>query len=475
MISFLLNDKPVHLEKARPNLTVLEFLREQQNLTGTKEGCASGDCGACTVVLVEYDSTSDKLEYRSINSCITFIPTLHGKQLITVEYLADDANLHPVQQAMVKHHGSQCGFCTPGFVMSIFAQYQQKQAVNKSEVETALSGNLCRCTGYRPIIDAAIEACSQYEPDKFAQQEPNTVSTLQTLKSKGDISGIFVPDSIVELGNIRLKNPDATLVAGGTDIALESTQQYQDFDSVIYLGNVQELKRIEEQANGLLIGAAVTYQKMQTSLLNHFPELEELVSRLGSLPVRNQGTMGGNVANASPIGDTPPFLIALGASINLDDGITQRTVPARDFFVGYRKTQMYSHEWIDSVFIPYKKPDTQLRAYKVSKRYEDDISTLCCVFSLRLKDGLIESITCGFGGVAATPVYLEQLELELVGLKWSEQTTFQKGGSIINKAFSPISDVRASADYRKKLLGNLWQRFWLETNAIPSNFISRVS
>lgn len=475
MINFLLNDKPVAIANIRPDMTVLEFLREQKQLTGTKEGCASGDCGACTAVIVEHNSSSDHLEYRSINTCITFVAALQGKQLITVEFLADEGNLHPVQQAMVKHHGSQCGFCTPGFVMSIFAQYQQKRPIKRSEVETILSGNLCRCTGYRPIIDATIEACNSYSPDKFSAQEEGTLNKLKTITNSSQTSGIYIPTSRKELSDFKLNHPNAILVAGGTDIALESTQLYRDFEEIIYLGDVQELNRIDEQKNGLRIGAAVSYQKMLPLLVKHFPDLEELITRLGSLPVRNQGTMGGNIANASPIGDTPPVLLALGAMINLDNGSTQRSLPAREFFVGYRKTKMTSQEWIDSIFIPYQTTENKIRAYKVSKRFEDDISTICSVFNLRLNGDAIASIHSGFGGIAATPVIAERLELELVGLNWSELTTFKKGRAILEQSFSPISDVRGSANYRQKLIVSLWQRFWLETNSENSNIITRVS
>lgn len=464
MINFLLNDTLITLDDIRPNLTVLEYLREHAHLTGTKEGCASGDCGACTAVIAEYNPNSKSLEYKSVNSCITFVAALHGKQLITVEHLADGKNLHPVQQAMVDHHGSQCGFCTPGFVMSLFAQYQKQESVDRHHIEHVLSGNLCRCTGYRPIVDAALASCNQYKTDKFAKNAGNTIQTLSKITPRAEVTGVFIPDSKAALSEVKQANPEARLIAGGTDIALESTQLYRDFDSVIYLGRVEELNRLIEDEKGLVIGAGVTYQKMLPTLLKHFPEVEELITRLGSMPVRNQGTMGGNVANASPIGDSPPLLIALQAEVIVDNGDIQRRIPVADFFTGYRQTQMRKEEWIDSIFIPYAPPNSHLRAYKVSKRFEDDISTVCAVFELRIDGGKVVQINTGFGGVAATPIGLTLLSDTLQGLDWASKTTFEKGQAIIANAFNPISDVRASADYRQTLLVNLWRRFWLETN-----------
>ncbi|UAA37129.1 xanthine dehydrogenase small subunit [Paraneptunicella aestuarii] len=477
MISFLLNDKPVHLNEAPPNQTVLEFLRENRSMTGTKEGCASGDCGACTTVLAEYNTVNDSLEYKTINSCITFLPALHGKQLITVEYLSNNKELHPVQEAMVKHHGSQCGFCTPGFVMSIFAQYQQQQPVDRTDIEHALSGNLCRCTGYRPIIDAALDACNHYQEDKFAKLAQGTIAKLKALQNQDSRPGtdrLFLPANREELAATIKQHPTAKLVAGATDLALESTQLYKDFSGLIYLGNVTELNVIEQNNDALTIGAAVNYQKFLPVLLQHYPELEELFVRLGSLPIRNQGTMGGNVANASPIGDTPPVLLALNASINLDDGTQRRSVPARNFFHGYRQTDLKATEWIESISIPKRHPDDVIRAYKVSKRYEDDISTVCAVFKIRTQHGYIHSISSGFGGVAAVPSEAKKLSFALVGLDWKEASTHDKGRNCLATSFSPITDVRASNDYRQKLIVNLWKRFWLETSQADNKIATRV-
>lgn len=352
--------------------------------------------------------------------------------------------------------------------MSMFARYQQRKPITKHEVETVLSGNLCRCTGYRPIVDATIAACEQstqqaFQTDKFSDVERHTLEQLQAIESSTAIESVFVPANRAELTTCRQANPQARLVAGGTDIALESTQMLRDFPGVIYLGKVAELHKLEAGDSGLTIGASVTYSTLMPLLLKHFPDLRELFERLGSLPVRNQGTMGGNVANASPIGDTPPVLIALNATIRLDNGTQHRDIPATDFFTGYRQTQMQADEWIDSIFIPYLPENTQLRAYKISKRFEDDISTVCAVFKLTLSQSSVASLTTGFGGVAATPVAASQLEQQVTACNWHEKTTQETGAKVLKTAFSPITDVRASADYRQTMILNLWQRFWIET------------
>jgi xanthine dehydrogenase small subunit len=473
MISFLLNDKAVQISDASADTTLLNYLRESKRLTGTKEGCASGDCGACSVVLAEL--ADQDLHYTAINSCVTFLSALQGKQLLTVEHLAQGDTLHPVQAAMVDKHGSQCGFCTPGFVMSMFALYQQNSHPCPEDVIIALGGNLCRCTGYRPIIDAALASCSGVADDQFVRRQSQTLSQLHQLKDdKPGLPGLQMPQNRAQLAQARQAFPAARLFAGSTDLALEVTQQFKDLDNLICLTQVTELQQISELPDSLKIGAAVPFGKCETLLLKHFPPLRELLERFAATPIRNQATLGGNVANASPIGDMPPVLLALDAQFQLDNGHQRRQIPAHQFFTGYRQTVLGADEWLEAIIIPYAPKHSLLRAYKVSKRHEDDISAVCAVFNVRLTQGKVEHIQTGFGGVAATPVSAPDLSSALIGLDWASSETFERGKDIISQAFTPIDDVRATARYRQSVLVNLWKRFWLQTNQQSQKIKTRV-
>ncbi len=467
MIRFLLNEKLVTIKDAPADLTVLNYLRERLKMAGTKEGCASGDCGACTVVLAELSGIkSNGLHYRAINSCVTFLSALHGKQLITIEHLATGKNqLHPVQQAMIDHHGSQCGFCTPGFVMSTFALYHSADSVSRDDVVHSLSGNLCRCTGYRPIIDAALDSCNQEAKDQFITNEKRTVEQLSMLAAQTDAGtqGILMPTTSKEMAEALSQNPDSRLVAGSTDLALEVTQQLFSITTLISVAAMTEMKKVSVNEQELSIGAACPINDISAIFLQYFPSLSEIVERFASLPIRNQATLGGNIANASPIGDMPPVLIALQAKVVLDKGDNQRTVPLGNFFTGYKHTVLEQGEWIHSIVIPLPSANTQIRAYKISKRNEDDISAVCAVFALTTENNKVTAIHSGFGGVAATPMSCDQLN-ELVGRNWADADTMALGKKALVDAFTPIDDVRASAEYRKQMLGNLWHRFWLETH-----------
>jgi xanthine dehydrogenase small subunit len=480
MIQFLLNNKLVSIENERADTTVLHFLRDKQALTGTKEGCASGDCGACTVVVAKPSSCGDnenqQLDYKAINSCVTFLSALQGKQLITVEHLSNKQSLHPVQQVMVDHNASQCGFCTPGFVMSIFALYKQGDSVNRLSAINALSGNLCRCTGYKPIIEAALDVCNARVADQFSEASTSTIAQLSALtKTNAGTENLILPETRQALAQAIRKHHDAVLVAGSTDLALVHTQQLQAINKMISVTGVKELKRIEEAENMLTIGAACTLSGLQSILLSHFPALQEVMDRFASVPIRNQATIGGNIANASPIGDMPPILIALNAQVVLDNGTRYRSMPVADFFTGYKETKLKNNEWLDSIKIPLPTANQILRVYKVSKRIEDDISAVCMALNITLNNNNVLELSAGFGGVAASPKNCLNLSNKLVGMQWSSIESLKQGQQILLNEFNPIDDVRASGAYRKQLLQNLWHRFWLETNNNEHRIETRVS
>ncbi len=343
MIQFLMNGR-IHTENLPADTTVLQYLRRDAGRCGTKEGCASGDCGACTVVLAE--PQGDALSYRTVNACLTFMPAVHGKQLITVEDLKHRGELHHVQQAMVDNHASQCGFCTPGFVMSLFALEKQQQTFSVAQTQHALSGNLCRCTGYRPIMDAAKAICDAPQPDQFDADSGLTLEKLRAISASGE------PVSIDELADRYLAQPDARLVAGGTDLALEVTQRYQRLPELISLSHIPGLKVITLTGQAIYIGAAAPLSDCMPVLHDEFPEFGELLERFASQQIRNQGTFGGNIANGSPIGDGGPVLLALGASLLLRRGAEQRELPLDKFFLGYRKTALQPGEFIEQIRIP---------------------------------------------------------------------------------------------------------------------------
>ena len=467
-VRFLLNNDLVTIENIDPNLTVLQYLREIQFNTGTKEGCASGDCGACTVVLAELDQDNAKqLHYKSINSCITFVGNLHGKQLITVEDLKNGAKLHHAQQTIVDNHGSQCGFCTPGFVMSSFALHKHNQTPNRAEVLEALAGNLCRCTGYRSIIEAAITSSIGSDEDSFAKHYQQTVTALTELQKlptptlTGNGHNFVAPKNIDELAIELTNEPNSTLVAGGTDLALSVTQNLATIDKLVYLGNVKELTTITETATEIIIGSALPYSQFIDTLHHYYPDLGDMIERIGSKQVRNTGTLGGNVGNASPIGDMPPALIALGATMTLHVQGQERTILVEDYFVDYKKTVLKPAEFIKSIQIPKPIAGQTLKLYKISKRFDDDISAVLAAFFIETNADKITKVRLAFGGMAATPKRAPAAEAVLLGNNLSKEIVTQAKAALATD-FQPMSDVRASDRYRMTVAQNLIEKCYLE-------------
>ena len=467
MVKFLLNQSVTVIDQIDPSTTVLDYLREHRYLMGTKEGCASGDCGACTVVIAQVEDNS--LVYRSTNACIAAIGSLHGKQLITVEDLKQPDKLHTVQQAMVDCHGSQCGFCTPGFVMSLFALRKNNNSPNKHKIIESLGGNLCRCTGYRPIVDAAEKAFTSSQKDQFSGTEDAVLKQLNAINNEepqGRLCHLdkqfFSPTSSDELADLFIEYPEAKLLAGGTDLCLEFTQFLRDPKILIHTGRVVDMANITLTDDSLELGASVTYSRAADHLIALYPDLKELIERLGSLQVRNQATIAGNIGNASPIGDMPPVLIALGAELVLRKGKETRVVTVEDYFVKYKVTVLQPSEFIEKIIIPRPGLDTQFKVYKISKRLEDDISATCGAFNLRLHNGIVTNIVIAFGGMAEIPKRANYCEQALLNQVWNSQT-IEQAIEQMAEDFTPISDFRASSEYRLSVSQNMLRRLFLET------------
>jgi xanthine dehydrogenase small subunit len=461
-----------------PTQTVLQHLREDLHCTGTKEGCAEGDCGACTVVVGSLEA--DGLQLKAVNACIQFTPTLDGKALFTVEDLQQaDGALHPVQQALVECHGSQCGFCTPGFAMSLWGMYLKQECVkqegacasacppSRGEIDDALSGNLCRCTGYRPIIDAArrmselprvgFDRAALADRLRALQREAGTVYSAHGRT-------FHAPRTLDELVAARAAHPNAVLLAGSTDVGLWVTKGMRELQDIIYLGHVAELKSVNEVEGAIEIGAGVTLQDAYAAVCRHYPrELGELWQRFASLPIRNAGTLGGNVANGSPIGDSMPWLIALGSELVLHGPDGQRTMPLEDFYLGYQQKDLRAGELVRGVRVPLPRQGLAFRTYKLAKRFDQDISAVCAAFALELDAaGTVIEARIAFGGMAATPKRAAAAEAALLGRAWDDAAV-KAAMTALAADYAPLSDMRASSAYRMRTAQNLLRRFWLET------------
>ena len=463
-IRFVLDGKVVELDDVDPTRTVLQFLREDLRRTGTKEGCAEGDCGACTVVLAEISRDGERVCLRPVNACIQFLPTLDGKELITVESLSRDGELHPVQQAMISCHGSQCGFCTPGFVMSLYALYETNPNPGRRDIDDALAGNLCRCTGYRPIV-AAARAMYDVRPRPDSRFNPDLLRALA--RDKGfrlthEGRSFFAPVTTDELADILAANPDATLLAGGTDVGLWVTKQHRELESVVYLGRVAELNGISISGSCLEIGAAVPLTDAMSVIVERYPGLEEMFKRFASPPIRNAGTLVGNVANGSPIGDSMPALMVLGTTLVLRRGKSRRELPLDDFYLDYQVKDLRPSEFIESLRIPLPAPGVIVRSHKLSKRFDQDISAVCNAYRLELDGAQVKDFRMACGGMATTVKRAGRCEAAVNGETW-ETATIEAGMEALAEDFTPISDMRASAGYRLRTAQNLLKRFYLET------------
>ncbi len=467
MIEFIFNNKILKISNPDPNETILNFIRIKLKKTGTKEGCAEGGCGACTIVLGEL--VDNNIQYKAINACIAFLPTLNGKQLILVEDLiSSDGKLHPVQNAMVKFHGSQCGFCTPGFVMSMFAMYKNNKSFNDEIINDSLSGNLCRCTGYRPIIDAAKSLNKKSDNDQFVRFKKKTINLFKKIKIKNieikkESKKYFAPNTILELKKVLKKNPDAKLLSGGTDLSLEVTKSRKEIKKIISLNSIKELDFINSKKNEIEIGAGTSLLKFEKIIKKHYPDFNSILKRYGSVQIRNVGTIAGNIATASPIGDTLPLLLSLDTKIILDGPKKRELIPINKFFISYRKTRLKKGQFIYSVKIPIYKKNI-FKAYKISKRFDDDISSVCGSFNIEMDSNRIKKIKIAYGGMSEVPKRAKNTEKILINSIFSEKI-FIKAIKNLERDYKPIDDMRASKLYRMEIAKNLLMKCFLEVKS----------
>ena len=468
-IRFLLGQEARSLAGTDPTRTVLEYLREDEGLCGTKEGCAEGDCGACTVMVSER-LAGGGVRFRPINACIMFLPALDGKQLLTVEHLGGSTGpLHPVQRAMVDHHASQCGFCTPGFVMSLATMHREGAGPDRQGITDALAGNLCRCTGYRPILDAARAALAApreaadivKESDSLAERLAALDTEAETLDCGSAGRRYLAPRSLDELTAILADEPEALLLGGGTDIGLWVTKQQKTLPLLVATEHVSEMRRIERHETHLSIGGAVAYADAAAALAALAPATAGLIRRIGSRQIRERGTIGGNIGNASPIGDMPPLLMVMEAVLVLASTQGLRRLPIGDFFKAYRQTALAPGEVIAAIEIPVLAAETRLGIYKVSKRFDQDISAVCAAFAITVEAGRVSAVRIAYGGMAAVPKRATAAEATLLGCPWTEAAV-RAAMTAMEDDFAPLSDMRASAAYRQLVGRNLLLKFYLE-------------
>ena len=473
-IKFLYNEKILELKNPDPNQTILNYIRTELKKTGTKEGCAEGGCGACTIVIGELNNND--LQYKAVNACIAFLPILNGKQLLVVEDLVSkNGELHPVQEAMVKYHGSQCGFCTPGFVMSLFTMYKNHVSFNDEIIKDSISGNLCRCTGYRSIVDAAKSLNKVSRIDQFSKNKKKIISHLKKINSKSifitnENKKYFSPKTIKDLKKIIKKYPNSNFLSGGTDLSLKVTKERDELQNVINIKDIKELDFIKKNKNFLEIGAATPLIKFENFIKKYYLDFNTVLKRYGSVQIRNVATIGGNIATASPIGDTLPILLSLNAKLVIETIKSKKILSINDFFISYRKTKLKKGELIHSIRIPLYKNNI-FKAYKISKRFDDDISSICASFNLEIKNNKIKNAFIAFGGMAEIPKRAKKCE-KILKNKHLSIDNFFNAGKNLEKDFSPINDMRATKNYRMEVAKNLLIKCFYE---IKTNKLLRVN
>lgn len=467
-IEFVFNNKKTTIDfetdNYTPNTTLLQYIRSQDGSKGTKEGCNEGDCGACTVTLVE--KINGKLTFRAINSCVMFLPSVHGKQIITIEQIGTENKLHPIQQIFVEQHASQCGFCTPGFIMSLFAQKAQKINSTQEDLVEAIHGNLCRCTGYRPIVVSSEKIAQISDLSRFqnyvAEDKIDSINNKDTITIQKDEYEYYIPFTFAEALRLRKKHPDAVINSGSTDLVLRVTKRKEKIHKIIDITMIPEIKNIEQDTYNFIFGAGTNIEDIYQFSKNNLKPMEEMLSVFGSKQIRNRASIGGNIATASPIGDTLPVLFALEASVIVKNAKNERTIKLSNFITAYRQTALKPDELIYKVIIPKPSNDKKIKSYKISKRTNLDISTVSAGFTLKLNNNKVEEIILAYGGMAAMTKRAINTETHLIGKEWKEANILE-AAEILKEEFSPLTDARSSSDSRRIMAKNLLIKFYEDT------------